>query len=423
MITRRLHYAWITLALCFLGLLAAQGMRLSFGAFIAPWERSFAVDRSTISLVSSLSFVVYGLSQPVVGRLVDRYGVRRVLSGSVLLVGLSVMATAFVRSPLQLLLLYGVVASLGFGGASGVAASVAVTTWFHTRRGLAFGIIEAGFGMGQLVLVPTSLVLIAVWGWQRTLLALGACTALVVFPLLVMLLRSIPADVGLQPYGADSITDRRAGEQRANTSVPATERQALVRSRAFWSLAVPFFICGVTTTGMIDTHLIPFAQHHGYSTAVTGAAVSLLAAFNILGTLASGPLADRWDNRRILGVLYSVRAVSLVLLLTVQHAQWLLAFGVLFGIVDFAVLAPTQLLASRYFDGHSLGFIFGLLSMVHQLGSALGAYVPGVLYDLTGSYAVPFAAGAAILVVGAALSFALPRPARRVRHLTPATSA
>jgi predicted MFS family arabinose efflux permease len=117
-------------------------------------------------------------------------------------------------------------------------------------------------------------------------------------------------------------------------------------------------------------------------------------------------------------MLYSVRAVSLVLLLTTQHAPWLLAFGVLFGIVDFAVLAPTQLLASRYFAGHSLGVIFGMLSMVHQFGSALGAYVPGVLYDLTGSYAVPFGGGAAILVLGAALSFTLPQPAARMPSLT-----
>lgn len=176
----KLHYAWITLLLCFLGILAAQGVRLSFGAFIEPWEHTFRVDRSTISFVSFLSFVVYRLGQPVVGRLVDRYGVRYVLSFSVLLVGVSIAATAFVRTPWQLMVLYGGVASLGFGGALGVAASVAVTKWFHTRRGLAFVIVEAGFAVGQLALVPTSLLLINAWGWRQTILVLGAFTSLCV---------------------------------------------------------------------------------------------------------------------------------------------------------------------------------------------------------------------------------------------------
>lgn len=229
------------------------------------------------------------------------------------------------------------------------------------------------------------------------------------FPLLLLLLRSTPRDINVQPYGAGKDVDNHHTQNMDEVVDRATTTTAVWRSRAFWSLALPFFICGITTTGMIDTHLIPFAHDHGFALGVTGATVSLLAAFNILGTLASGPLADRWDNRRILGMLYGVRALSLVLLLTLHQAHWLLAFGVIFGLVDFAVLAPTQLLASRYFAGHSLGFVFGLLSLAHQLGSALGAYVPGVLYDLTGSYTLSFGAGAGMLVVGAVLSFTLPQ--------------
>jgi MFS family permease len=141
-----IHYAWIMLARCFLGLLTAQGVRLSFGAFMEPWEREFAIDRGAIAQVSLLSFAVYGVMQPIVGRLVDHYRVRRVLSLSVLLVGLGILTASFARSTSQLLVLYGLVASIGFGGASSVTASVAVAKWFQVRRGLAFAIIEAGLG-------------------------------------------------------------------------------------------------------------------------------------------------------------------------------------------------------------------------------------------------------------------------------------
>lgn len=406
---KRVHYTWVVLGLCFFGLLAAQGARLSFGAFIAPWEADFGVDRATVSFVSFISFLVYGFTQPLVGRLVDRFGSRLVLSSSVLLVGLSLSATALSRDVLELTLIYGVVASLGFGGASGVAASVAVTRWFSVNRGLAFGILEAGMAAGQFVLVPTSLVLIGALGWRGAVLALGAFCALVVFPILLLLLRSAPAAVGAHPYGgeeADTRSDAGAVQE------PGSGLGAVFASRAFWGLALPFFICGVTTTGMIDTHLVPFAHDHGFGTGVAGTAVALLAAFNIVGTLASGPLADRFDNRRILATLYFVRALSLLLLLAVDKPGVLFAFGIIFGLVDFAVLAPVNVLASRYFQGQSLGFMFGVLSLCHQLGSAVGAYVPGLLYTLTGSYTVSFVAAALGLLIGAASSVTLPKVGR-----------
>jgi predicted MFS family arabinose efflux permease len=184
----------------------------------------------------------------------------------------------------------------------------------------------------------------------------------------------------------------------------------VLTTRAFWGLALPFFVCGVTTTGMIDTHLIPFAHDHGHSPALAGGAVALLAAFNILGTLASGPLADSCDGRLILAGLYASRALTLVLLLVADAGGWLLVFGVLFGLVDFATVAPTQLLASQYFRDRSLGFVFGMIFLVHQVGSAVGAWVPGFVHDRTGSYDLAFAAAIATLVGAAAFSLALPRP-------------
>jgi MFS family permease len=410
----RVHYAWVVLAVVFVALLAAQGARLAFGAFVAPWERDFQVSRGAISLVSLVSFLVYGLSQPLSGRLIDRLGVRKVFAASLLLVGLGVAATAAVRSPLQLALLYGVLASVGFGGASGVAATVAVTRWFSARRGFALGLVEAGFGAGQLVLVPTSLVLIGLIGWRATLVAMGAVIAVVVFPLALLLVRSSPEDKAMRPFGDDG---RPAAEAAAAGPVAGPSpngRAGLLRARAFWGLALPFFVCGITTTGMIDTHLVPFAHDHGYSTAVAGTAVSLLAACNIAGTLASGPLVDRFDGRVILGGLYAVRALSLGLLLAAASPGWLLAFGVVFGLVDFATVAPTTVLASRYFADHSLGVVVGLLYLSHQVGSALGAWVPGLLHDLTGGYAASIDAAIVALAVASLLSFRLPEvPASR----------
>src|SRR3954452_13674147 len=195
------HYAWTVLALCFAVILCAQGVRLSFGAFVRPWEEAFAAYRGTITLIGSLSFLVYGGSQPFVGRAVDRLGIRRTLAASTVLVAAGMGLSAAATGPLWLALSYGVVASLGFGGASGVAASVAVTYWFTSRRGLAFALVEAGFGAGQLLLVPLALAAVSAVGWRSALLGGAALLVVGVAPVLWRRLRDRPEDVGLVPIG------------------------------------------------------------------------------------------------------------------------------------------------------------------------------------------------------------------------------
>jgi MFS family permease len=419
---QRVHYAWVIVVVAFVGLLVAQGARLSFGAFVAPWQAEFGVSRGEISLVSTVSFLVYGLTQPLAGRVVDRYGTRAVLSASALLVGLGVALAAAARSPLELALTYGVIGSIGFGGASQVVASIAVTEWFTTNRGLVFALVEAAYGAGQIIVVPTALALVVSSGWRPTLLVLAGLSALLVAPVLFLLVRSRPAELGLEPYGGASVVlpDETAATDPSAT--PAGDREVatarprlrdVLHSRAFWGLVGPFFVCGYTTTGMVDTHLIPLAHDHGFGTAATGASVSVLAAFNIIGTIASGPLSDRYDCRVILAVLYGGRAITLVLLLLLGSPALLLVFAALFGLVDFATVAPTQVLASVWFRGHSLGVVFGLIFLAHQVGSAVGAYVPGALHDLTGSYDVALLVGVGALVLATLVTLSLPEPGPR----------
>jgi sugar phosphate permease len=405
----RRHYAWTVLLLCFFAILCAQGVRLSFGAFVRPWQDEFDVSRGTITLIGSLSFLVYGGSQPFVGRTVDRFGIRRTLVVSSLLVAAGLALSAAAQSPLQLAFSYGLLASLGFGGASGVAASVAVTYWFTQRRGLAFALVEAGFGAGQLLLVPLALLLISTVGWRTTLVGGALLLSVVVAPTLARWLRDRPEDLGLEPIGGPHAPEAETGGREAP---PADGFRGLLRSRAFWVLAAPFFVCGLTTTGFVDTHLIPLAQDRGIPSATTGLAVALLAAANVTGILASGPLADRVDNRLLLAGLYGTRGLSFVALYFLAGGPALLAFALLFGLVDFSTVAPTQWLAARYVEPRTVGLAFGCLNAIHQLGSSIGAWLPGVAFDATGSYDEVMIIAAVILGVASLTCLALPRPAR-----------
>jgi MFS family permease len=372
-----------------------------------PWEEAFDASRGTITLIGSLSFLVYGGSQPFVGRAVDRFGIRRVLVVSALLVAAGLALSAAAQSPAQLAVTYGIVASLGFGGASGVAASVAVTYWFTERRGLAFALVEAGFGAGQLLLVPLALLAIAQLGWRETLIGGALLLSVVVAPTMARWLRDRPEDVGLEPIGGPHPPVAVPGGPPA-----ADGFRGLLRSRAFWVLAAPFFVCGLTTTGFVDTHLIPLAQDRGIPSATAGLAVALLAAANVTGILASGPLSDRVDNRILLASLYGTRGLSFVALYLLAGGPALLAFALLFGLVDFSTVAPTQWLASRYVEPRTVGLAFGCLNGIHQLGSAIGAWLPGLAYDATGSYDEVLVVAAVVLAFASLTCLALPRPAR-----------
>ncbi|MCY8777019.1 MFS transporter [Bacillus spizizenii] len=407
---KRLHYAWIIVSVTFLILLAVQGVRLSFGAFVEPWERQFSMDRGTISLISTISFIVYGISQPVIGRLVDKWGARAVLSWSALLTGVSIFLTCFVTSPWQLFLLYGLGVSLGVGGASNVAASVLVVNWFSKKRGLAFGIMEAGFGAGQMLLVPGSLMLIHWFSWKLTVVVLGLLLIVIVFPAALLMLRNNPSEKNAEPIGGLA-----AAEKETTPKSTALSVTGMFRMRQFWFLILPFLICGFTTVGLMDTHLIPFSHDHGFSTTATSAAVSLLAGFNIAGILLSGIVADRWSSRKILCFLYAVRALSIVILIYSHEPYLLLAFAILFGLVDFATVAPTQMLATQYFQNYSIGLMIGWLSLAHQIGSALGAYVPGVIYTVTGEYTLAFYLSIGMLVLASVMNVMLREPAAVTR--------
>ncbi|MGF7535853.1 MFS transporter [Bacillus mexicanus] len=407
---KRLHYAWIIVSVTFLILLAVQGVRLSFGAFVEPWERQFSMDRGTISLISTISFIVYGISQPVIGRLVDKWGARAVLSWSALLTGISIFLTCFVTSPWQLFLLYGLGVSLGVGGASNVAASVLVVNWFSKKRGLAFGIMEAGFGAGQMLLVPGSLMLIHWFSWKLTVVVLGLLLMVIVFPAALLMLRNNPSEKNEEPIGGLTESEKETAPKTTALSV-----MGMFRMKPFWFLMLPFLICGFTTVGLMDTHLIPFSHDHGFSTTVTSAAVSLLAGFNIAGILLSGFVADRWSSRKILCFLYAIRALSIVILIYSHEPYLLLGFAILFGLVDFATVAPTQMLATQYFQNYSIGLMIGWLSLAHQIGSALGAYVPGVIYTVTGEYTLAFYLSIGMLVLASVMNVILREPAADAR--------
>jgi len=414
----KIHYAWFILLLVFIALLSSQGVRLSFGAFITPWEEEFSTSRSVISLVAFISYIVFAISQPYVGKLIDTYGIRTIFTISSLIIGISMILTFFVTAPWQLMILYGVIASIGFGGSSNVVGSIAVANWFVKKKGFALGLMSAGTAAGQLLLVPLSLILNEQFGWQTTVLLLGAFLTFIISPLIYIFIRTYPSQKGIRAYG-DAETLKADSPAPSKSTKQVLSIFQLLKRKEFLFLMFPFFVCGVTTTGLMDTHLIPFAQYCGFSPTMTGTAVSLLAGFNILGTVLSGYLADRWSSKYILTFLYGFRALTIVLLLVIvnnvtlfgfviSQSHLLILFAISFGVVSFATVAPTVKLATDYFKDLSVGAVIGWLFLSHQVGSALGSLIPGVLFEMTGGYDISFIASILLLLIASGMCMLLP---------------
>jgi predicted MFS family arabinose efflux permease len=255
--------------------------------------------------------------------------------------------------------------------------------------------VAAGSGAGQFALLPVMALLMEQFGWRRAFLALGAGVLVIAVPTVLLLLRD-------DPEGA---AERRGGP------TPDGERPLpvldIARHANFWWLALSFFVCGVTTAGLIDTHLIPYAQDHHIAPVTAATAFGVLSLVNTVFTMASGAVGDRWGFRWLLGWIYAGRAVTLVFLIFARDPGLLFVFAVAFGIVDFSTVAPTTALSTQLFGRRSAGTVFGLVALSHQIGSAAGSYAGGVVHDWTGSYVPFFMAAAALSGTAALMAWAI----------------
>lgn len=400
------HYAWIVVGITFLVLLVVAGLRAIPAVVIKPLEFEFGWDRAGISLAIAVSWVVVGLAGPFSGRLMDRVGPRLAM---ILGLALSIVGTAamMVMTTLwELNLWWGLVAGIGTGTLSLVIAAAVANRWFVARRGLVVGILGAGTSAGTLIFVPIMMGLTVEFGW-RAVVVLSVAMLAVLLPLVILLMRDSPAEAGQQMYGAD-----QAPAQAAALTGPLTPLSEAVRALDFWLLAGSFFICGFTSNGLIGIHLVPHAIEHGFAEGVAAGAMALIGAMNVVGTMVSGYLTDRFNPRVLLGIYYGFRALSLVLLPLVADVTGLMLFAILFGLDYIATVPPTVAPTADRFGRRSVGLRFGWISCSHQIGAAAASYFGGITRVWMGDYTLAFLAAGILGFVAAALSLRIHRTPR-----------
>ncbi len=418
------HPAWIVAAVTFVTMLGAAAFRSVPSVLMDPLHAEFGWSHATIGGAMSINMTLFGLMSPFAAALMDRFGIRPVVTCALVLVAAGSGLTVFMTQSWQLLLLWGGCVGVGTGSMSMAFVATVSTRWFVTRRGLVSGILTAANATGQLIFLPVVAPLTGHAGW-RVAAVVVAIAALAVIPLVLLFLRDHPHDLGLRAYGATDDDPGPARSQRVGSSA-ATAVNALfaaARVPAFWLLAGSFAICGATTNGLIGTHFIPAAHDHGMPVTTAASLLALVGLFDVAGTIASGWLTDRFDPRLLLVGYYLGRGLSLLALpsLLAPHTSpstWV--FILFYGLDWVATVPPTVALCRSYF-GDRAPVVFGWVFAAHQLGAAVAASGAGLIRDANGRYDLAFYLAAASCAIAAGLSAALTagRRAARPRTLQP----
>lgn len=401
---RKLHYSWIILIITFISIIVAGIVRSSSGVFIEPFEVEFSWSRANISLAFAVGLFLYGLSGPFMAAFVENFGLKRVMVYSMSLLAVGLLATLFMKEQWQLILIWGVLIGVGSGLFLTVLSTQVANRWFSKHRGLAVGILTAATATGQLVLLPVLAILVEQYNWQAAI-KLILVLAIMMTIVLLLFMKDTPESMNLKKYG--ELADSPKTQVHIISRNPFTlVWQSLIeglRSKAFWLLAGSFFICGLSTSGLIGTHFISYCMTFGFPLVVAASMLSFMGIFDLIGTTLSGFLSDKIDNRWLLFWYYSLRGLSLLALpfaLNSGSYTWLVIFSIFYGLDWIATVPPTIGLARREFGIEKSAMMYGWIVAFHQLGASFAAYAGGVIFDIFNSYSFAFMLAGGFCILG-----------------------
>ena len=396
------HPAWWIAGLTFLTLMATAGFRSAPSVLILPLEEAFGWGRDGISLAVSINVLLYGLTAPFAAALMERFGIKRVVMVALATVGSGALLTIFMNSLWQLIALWGFVVGVGTGSMALVFAASIVNRWFVERKGLVIGALTAAAATGQLIFLPTLSTFAITYGWKSVSITVGIA-ALVMVPLIYILLPERPSDIGVRPFGAQEDWQAPSQIQGNAAALAVNTLREAVRVKNFWYLVISFFVCGLSTSGLIGTHFIPAAHDHGMMEVAAASLLALIGVFDVVGTLFSGWLTDRIDPRKLLFFYYFLRGLSLFLLPSILFATVhpsTLFFVIFYGLDWLATVPPTILLCRTVLGPERATVVYGWVFAAHQIGGSIAAFGAGVARVKFGDYAAAFyASGIACLLV------------------------
>src|SRR3954454_10668842 len=408
---KNIHYGWVMVGVTFLTALITAGTVGAPGVFIVPLQQEFGWSTAEISGALSIRFILFGLMAPFAAALLNRYGLHNVTLSALLIVVSALLASLAMTQVWQLMLLWGVVIGIGTGMSALVLGATVAARWFVGRRGLVVGILTASVATGQLLFLPLLAHLTERTNWR---IALGLICAMLGLAALAvaLVMRDRPGDVGLRPFGDQGTGPLPAPPPNSAPIMAAalgTLREA-AKTRVFWILFATFFICGASTNGLIQVHLIPMCLDYGIPQVQAASLLAAMGVFDFFGTIFSGWLSDRYDNRWLLFWYYGLRGLSLLFLPFTDFSFYGLSlFAMFYGLDWIATVPPTVRLTTQRFGPERANLVFGWIFAGHQLGAATAAFGAGLSRTVLATYLPAFFAAGALCIIASLLTLAISR--------------
>ena len=395
---RGIYYGWYIVAASFLILFSNSGAMYTFGVVFKPITAEFGWGRGPVSFVFFINMIVFALTIAVTGRMYDRHGPKWVIVVCSTLVCAGLILTSLITAFWQLLLFYGIVVAIGFGGSSIPLLSATTSTWFVKRRGLAVSLAVAGFSLGQFVIVPVFSGFALRYGWRLSYAVMG----IVIFVVNVLLALFVikggnPSAFGMVPFGSGTdINTRTSLDTNApNLSARDLRPGEVLRTRSYWLFLIVMFICG-SLDFVVTTHVVPFATDNGVSAATASNMLAWYGLLGLAGILIAGPVADRVGIKIPVALTFLLRLLIFLLILKYANEASIYIFALGNGFTALVTAPLNPLLVGKLYGMSHLGLLSGIVTTVHHFGGGFWTFAGGVIYDYTGSYRVVFLLSAAL---------------------------
>jgi len=398
-------YGYYILAACFIMQGICYGAMFTYGLFFKEFQTEFGWSRATISGASSLCFLIGGALGVPAGRLNDKIGPRALSVVVSILFGLGYLLLSRLQTPWQLYLLYGLPVALGFGAFDVITLST-VSRWFVRNRGMMSGVIKVGTGSGQILLPLFAAVLIAAHGWRNTYIVLGVAF-IVLLVAASQVMRLDPGQMGLLPDN----DPHEPSTPIIGSRDPGMPLKEIIRTRQFWAINLAEF-CSFFCVLTIVVHIVPHAIDRGLAPGIAAGVISAIGGMSIIGRLVLGSACDRVGGKRALMICFVILFVSFIWLQVAGSAWMFFLFAVIYGFAHgglFTVVSPT---VAELFGTGSHGVLFGIVLFSGNIGGSISPYLAGRIFDVMGSYRIPFLLLAVMSATGFFLVTRL-RPLRR----------
>ena len=390
---KALHKAIIVVALGFLALALAFSARAALGLAMPIWESELGWSRGYVSNVAAVALLIMAAAAPVSGLILDRKGLRFTLLLGLVAIFISCVVISIAESAWVLLVGFGVIGGIGFGIIAVHVVASAAARVYPKKVGLASGIATSGSTVGQFLIVPLVAFVFASFSWRWGFVGIAVGVACLI-PFVWWVPNDKPAKVPNEALSATDSTDLKSTVGKL-FSTP-------VFHLLFWS----YVICGYTTTGVIETHLMPYASFCGFKPIPSATAYGLLSAVNLLGMIGIGWLTDKMNRPLLLGCIYIVRGLTFWMLLNVGTSyETLLLFAVIFGVVDYSTVPVTASLVASHIGLKVMGLTMGLLSAGHSIGAAIAASLGGYFFDKDATYDLIWMSSIALAIIAGVLVF------------------